>query len=112
MQKRIDRLIDEALLLTATQTGMLYIQRRSRRALPKVAAGTAVLAGVGAAAATAAAGVGTAFLAGGALVWYRKREGSRAALPRDDGASFAGTQPNIGDRFQRERASDPATTHG
>jgi hypothetical protein len=112
MHKRIDRLIDEALLLTATQTGVLYIHRRSRRALPKIAVGTAVLAGVGAAAATAAAGVGTAFLAGGALVWYRKREGSEAALAPRDGAPFAGTQPNLGDRFQRERASDPASAPG
>ena len=83
---RVDRLIDEALLLTATQTGFLYLHRRGRRALPKVVLGTGVVAGLGlvTAAAAAAAGVGLVGLAGGGLAWYRKREKSRAALSSTD----------------------------
>jgi hypothetical protein len=32
MGKRVDRLIDEALLFTATHSTVLYVQRRTRRA--------------------------------------------------------------------------------
>ena len=113
MPKRMERLIDEALLFTATQTGVLYMQRRSRRVLPKVAVGTAVLAGVGAAAATAAAGLGAVGLAGGAVAWYRRRERNRVALT-SSGAGAPGTaaQPNLGDWLQSEHASEPSGAHG
>jgi hypothetical protein len=94
MPKRIERLIDEALLHTATLSGVLYAQRRTRRVLPKVAVGTAVLAGVGLATAATAAAVGAVGIAGGATALYRKREKARAALaaagprPTMDGRDF------------------------
>ncbi len=90
MPKRIERLIDEALLHTATLSGVLYVQRRIRRILPKVAIGAAVFAGVGAAAATAAAGLGAVGLIGGAAAWYRKRKKDGAP------AAAAGASPTMG----------------
>jgi hypothetical protein len=80
--KWIDRQIDEALLLVATQAAFLYAQRRARRVLPRVALGTAVVTGVGAvtaAAAATAAGIGAVGLAGGGVVLYRRRAKSAAA---------------------------------
>ncbi|HXW59257.1 MAG TPA: hypothetical protein VEJ23_07235 [Solirubrobacteraceae bacterium] len=71
--KWIERQIDEALLLVATQAAFLYVHRRARRLLPKVAAGALVLTGLGAAAATVAAGVGAVGAASGAVAWYRYR---------------------------------------
>lgn len=72
MPKRVERQIDEALLLVATQAGFLYVHRRARRAFHKAAVGAAVLTGVGAAAATVAAGIGVVGVAGGAVAWYRR----------------------------------------
>jgi hypothetical protein len=87
MPKRLEHLVDEALLHTATLSGGLYVQRRTRRVLPKVAVGTVVLAGMGAATATASAGVGLVGLA----AWYRKRERGRDAL------AAPGASPTVGD---------------
>jgi hypothetical protein len=81
--KWVERQIDEALLLVATQAAFLYVHRRGRRVLPKVVLGTAVVGGVGAAAAaaaTVAAGIGALGLTGGAVVWYRRRSNSAAAV--------------------------------
>ncbi|MCL2768905.1 MAG: hypothetical protein FWD42_02180 [Solirubrobacterales bacterium] len=113
MQKRIDRLIDEALLLAATQAGVLYVHRRTRRALPRLALGTAVLAGVGAAAATAAATAGVVGLAAGGAAWYRKRERSRAGTDEAaTGAPAAAVTPNMGGGLPKERSSsERASAH-
>ncbi len=73
MSKRFEHQIDEALLLVATHAGMLYVQRRTRRAFRRVAVGATVVTGVGVATATAAAGLGAIGLAGGAVTWYRRR---------------------------------------
>jgi hypothetical protein len=92
-RKWIDRQIDEALLLVATQAAFLYAQRRARRVLPKVALGTAVVTGVGAATAAAAAtaaGIGAVGLAGGGVVLYRRRAKSAAAVPATTAWSPAG----------------------
>jgi hypothetical protein len=114
MQKRIDRLIDEALLLAATQTSVLYLHRRGRRAFRKVALGTALLAGAGVAAATGAAAVGAAGLAGGALVWYRKSERSPSAVPIVEGtpASSMPEGRGMSERFRREPASETVDVAG
>jgi hypothetical protein len=109
MPKRLEHLIDEALLHTATLSGMLYVQRRTRRVLPKVAAGTAVLAGVGIATATAAAGVGAAGLAGGAAALYRKRERARSALAAADPSPTVGDYPGRDSRG-KDGTPEPAAT--
>jgi hypothetical protein len=79
MPKRVERQIDEALLLVATQAGFLYVHRRARRALHKVAVGAAMVTGVGAATATVAAGIGAVGVAVGAVAWYRHRTKRPAA---------------------------------
>jgi hypothetical protein len=73
MAKRFEHQIDEALLLVATQAGMLYVQRRTRRVLRKITVGATVATGVGVATATVAAGIGAVGVAGGAVAWYRRR---------------------------------------
>jgi hypothetical protein len=107
MPKRIERLIDEALLHTATLSGVLYVQRRTRRALPKIAIGTAVFAGVGVAAATTAAGVGAVGLAGGAVTWYRKREKARAPLAAAGGPPTV-AESNGPDYLAKDNRAEPA----
>lgn len=102
MQQRIERLIDEALLHTATLSGGLYVQRRTRRVLSKFAIGAAALAAVGMATATAAAGVGAVGLAGGAVAWYRKREKDRAAQ------AIGGSPPQVGEIHERDFGKDGA----
>jgi hypothetical protein len=79
LPKRVDHQIDELLLLVATQAGVLYVQRRTRRAARKVAIGAAVVTGVGAATATLAAGIGAVGITGGAIAWYRRRGNESAA---------------------------------
>jgi hypothetical protein len=69
MPKRVERQIDEALLLIATKAGVLYVHRRVRRACRKVAVGATVVTGVGA----VAAGLGAVGAVGGAVAWYRHR---------------------------------------
>ena len=69
MPKRVERQIDEALLLVATQAGVLYVHRRVRRACHKLAVGATVVTGVGA----VAAGLGAVGVVGGAVAWYRHR---------------------------------------
>lgn len=82
LPKRVDHQIDELLLFLATQAGVLYVQRRTRRAARKVAIGAAVVTGVGAATATVAAGIGAVGVTGGAIAWYRRRaNGSAATTP-------------------------------
>jgi hypothetical protein len=78
--KWIDRQVDEALLTVSTVTGMMYARRRARRVMPKVALGTAVVVGVGAAAVVAATGLGVLGV-GGAAAWYQRR--SKSAAPAD-----------------------------
>jgi hypothetical protein len=73
MAKRFEHQIDEALLLVATQAGLLYVQRRARRVLRKITVGATVATGVGVATATVAAGIGAVGVAGGAVAWYRRR---------------------------------------
>jgi hypothetical protein len=73
MSKRFEHQIDEALLLVATQAGLLYVQRRTRRVFRKLTVGATVVTGVGMATATVAAGIGAVGLAGGAVTWYRRR---------------------------------------
>ncbi|HEY5046303.1 MAG TPA: hypothetical protein VII53_10645 [Solirubrobacteraceae bacterium] len=73
MPKRVERQIDEALLLVATQAGVLYVHRRVRRACRKIAVGATVVTGVGAATAIVAAGIGAVGVVGGAVAWYRHR---------------------------------------
>lgn len=107
--KRVERVIDEALLHTATLSGVLYVQRRTRRALPKIAVGTAVLAGLGAAAATAAAGVGAVGLAGGAAAWYRHRERQRS-IPADAGPATPAVKPSSSSYVATDDKPEPAAT--
>ncbi len=90
--KWIERQVDEALLLVATQAAFLYVQRRARRLLPKVVLGTAVVGGVGAVAATAAAGIGALALVGGGVAWYRHRANSATAVA----TAFASDWPPAG----------------
>lgn len=78
MSKRFEHQIDEALLLVATQAGLLYVQRRTRRVFRKITVGATVATGVGVATATVAAGIGAVGLAGGAVAWYRRRANSQA----------------------------------
>jgi hypothetical protein len=73
MAKRFEHQIDEALLLVATQAGLLYVQRRTRRVFRKITVGATVATGVGVATATVAAGIGAVGVAGGAVAWYRRR---------------------------------------
>jgi hypothetical protein len=94
--KWVERQVDEALLLVATQAAFLYAHRRARRLLPKVAVGAAVITGVGAATATAAAGLGAVGVLGGAGAWYRHRSKKAAAAtvdwrPPAAGASSVGS---------------------
>jgi hypothetical protein len=117
--KVIERQIDEALLLVATQAAFLYAQRRARRVLPKVAVGAAVLTGVGAAVATAAVGLGAIGVAGGAVAWYRQRaKKADLATPAFD-ASWrpSGTGPpsasavgSKSDATGKNVASEPSST--
>ncbi len=102
-KKWIERLIDETLLLVATQSGLLYVHRRVRRLLPKFAKGAAVAAGLGAAAATMAAGVG---VAGGGVVAYRQREKIRSAVARTRATVV---RSNGGDSLVNDAASQPST---
>jgi 4-amino-4-deoxy-L-arabinose transferase-like glycosyltransferase len=105
--KWLERQIDEALLLVATQAAFLYAQRRGRRMLPKMALGAAVLAGVGVAAATVAAGLGAVGLAGGAAAWYRYKNRSRDTFsPASDtwGVSAVATPAGPGGA----KAADPS----
>ena len=81
MAKRFEHQIDEALLLVATQAGLLYVQRRTRRVFRKVAVGATVVTGVGMATATVAAGIGAVGLAGGAVAWHRRGAKQLAAAP-------------------------------
>jgi tetrahydromethanopterin S-methyltransferase subunit D len=78
MSKRFEHQIDEALLLVATQAGLLYVQRRTRRVFRKITVGATVATGVGVATATVAAGIGAIGLVGGAVTWYRRRANSQA----------------------------------
>jgi len=93
--KWVERQIDEALLAIAMQSGFLYAHRRARRALPKVALGTAVATGAAAAAAAAVAaaiaGVGVVGLAGGAAAWYRHSKKSAAVTPQPAAADWRPT---------------------
>ena len=75
LPKWIERLIDEALLLVATHAGLRHVHRRVWRVLPKIAIGGAVIAVAGAVAATVAAGLGAAGLAGGAVAYDNARRG-------------------------------------
>jgi hypothetical protein len=67
--KRIERQIDEALLMASLGTGFVYVRRRVRRVRRKLAIGGAILAGTGAAVATA----GAAGVVGGVVARYRGR---------------------------------------
>jgi hypothetical protein len=60
--KRIEHQIDDALLATATAAGFLYVRRRVRRLLSRLAL-----------AVTATSGLGAIGAAGAALAWQRKR---------------------------------------
>jgi len=60
--KRIEHKIDDALLATATTAGFLYVRRRVRRLLSRLAATAAVASGLGALGA-----------AGAVVTWQRKR---------------------------------------
>ncbi len=60
--KRIERQIDDALLATATTAGFLYLRRRFRRLLSRIALVASLTSGLGALGA-----------AGAALAWQRKR---------------------------------------
>jgi hypothetical protein len=96
--KWLERQIDEALLLVATQAAVLYAQRRARRVIPRVVIGGAVLTGVGAAVGAAAVGLGAVGVAGGALAWYKQRaKGREAGTPAFDTnwrpPSATGTSP-------------------
>lgn len=111
--KWIDRQIDEALLGIAMQAGFLYVHRRARRALPKVALGAVVVTGAGAAAAVAAtvAGIGAA---GGAAAWYRRsRKSSASSLQPAVGSwrpSGVGAAP--GKNSGSNAGGDPVTATG
>jgi hypothetical protein len=115
--KWVDRQIDEALLLVATQAAFLYAQRRGRRVLGKVVVGTAVATGVGVGVAAAAVGLGAIGVAGGAFAWYRQRsKKSELATPAfDAGWRPSGTAgPTVGskptDSSAQNAASDPSST--
>ncbi len=71
--KRIERQIDEALLIAALGTGFVYARRRARRARRKLVIGGTILAGAGAAVAAA----GAAGVAGGIAARYRNRANRR-----------------------------------
>jgi hypothetical protein len=75
--KWLERQIDEALLLVATQAAFLYAHRRARRVFPRAVRGGAVLTGVGAAVVAAGVGLGAVGVAGGGWAWYRQRAKSR-----------------------------------
>ena len=111
--KWIERQIDEALLFVATQAAFLYAHRRARRVLRKVVVGTAVVGGVGAAAAIAAAGVGAVGLTGGAVAWYRHRAKSHEAVARafttDWHTTGASAPPAKATSPVNDAESEPAT---
>jgi|HubBroStandDraft_3_1064219.scaffolds.fasta_scaffold373087_2 hypothetical protein len=60
--KRIEHQIDDALLATAATAGFLYVRRRVRRLLSRLALAASVTSGLGALGAV-----------GAALAWRRKR---------------------------------------
>lgn len=98
----IERQIDEALLTTATTTGLLYARRRARRVLPKVMIGGAVVVALGA----ATAGVGVLGVAGAATAWYRHR--SKAVAPANGWkAPPATVGSNSGGASVRQTAPEP-----
>ena len=96
MSKRFEHQIDEALLLVATQAGLLYVQRRTRRVFRKITVGATVATGVGVATATVAAGIGAVGLAGGAVTWYRRRAKQLAAAPPERKRSVNGPRSSAG----------------
>jgi hypothetical protein len=64
--KRLEHRIDDALLAAATTAGFLYIRRRVRRLLSRLALTASVTSGLGALGAAASA-----------LAWQRKRRRHR-----------------------------------
>jgi hypothetical protein len=73
-RKWLDRRIDEALLAISLETGFLFVRRRVRRIVRRVA----VVSGVGVA--TATVGVGTVGVALVVAAWWRRRAKRSAAM--------------------------------
>jgi hypothetical protein len=73
-RKWLDRRIDEALLAISLEAGFLFVRRRVRRVVRRVA----VVSGVGVATATVV--VGAAGIAVGLAAWWRRRAKRSAAM--------------------------------
>jgi hypothetical protein len=85
----LDRRFDDALLAISMETGFLYVRRRVRRVLRKLATGTAIVTGVGVATVAVTAGLGALGTAVGAAAWLKARARRSAAMAQASGFGSA-----------------------
>ena len=111
----LERRFDDALLAITMEAGFLYVRRRVRRVLRKLASRTALVTGVGVATVLVTAGIGVLGAACGTAAWLKGRARRSAAMARASAftsAPAAGAAPvgatGAGSNSDGQAASDAA----